>query len=143
MWRFFTEYKGMKAESPATLQQAARDPTVIDEAYWITENALAGTSIVCEAVLEFWLNLLGLATGDAVLNANMARRGAFLTGGILPQLVKHPKFFGRYSDSLSHGFLDKGPDRHRLEPVPVYAVDETDFLGVRGAAIAAVEDMAA
>ena len=93
----------------------------------ITRAALEGGDAAAGRTLDTFCGLLGGVLGDLVLFYG-AQGGAYLAGGILPQMKTYllgSKFVER--------FLDKGAMRPVLERVPVRLIDQAQ-LGVLGAA---------
>jgi glucokinase len=106
----------LRGAAPATLSPAE-----------ITRLALADADPVARAAVDMFCGLMGSVVGDLVLLYG-AQGGAFLAGGILPQIK--PYLLG---SSFVERFLDKGAMRPVLERVPVRLIDHGQ-LGVLGAA---------
>jgi glucokinase len=92
----------------------------------ITRAALAGDASARQT-LDAFCGLLGSVLGNLVLLYG-AQGGAYLAGGILPQIK--PLLLG---SSFLERFLDKGAMRPVLERVPVHLIEHGE-LGVLGAA---------
>jgi glucokinase len=89
----------------------------------IVECARDGTSELCVAALDLFMEALGAEASNMALKV-LSTGGLYLGGGIPPRIL----------DALEHGpfvesFLDKGRMREVLEMVPVYVIME------RGAAL--------
>ena len=93
----------------------------------ITRAALAASDAVARAALDVFCGLLGSVVGDLVLLYG-AEGGAFLAGGIVPQIKPYLMQSG-----FVERFLDKGAMRPVLERVPVRLIEHGQ-LGVLGAA---------
>ena len=92
----------------------------------ITRAALNGDA-PARRTLDAFCGLLGSVLGNLVLLYG-AQGGAYLAGGILPQIK--PLLLG---SSFLERFLDKGAMRPVLERVPVHLIEHAE-LGVLGAA---------
>lgn len=93
----------------------------------ITQAALDGADPVAQAALDLFCGLLGSVVGDLVLLYG-AQGGAYLAGGIVPQIKPY-----LMNSSFVERFLDKGAMRPVLERVPVRLIEHGQ-LGVLGAA---------
>jgi len=93
----------------------------------ISRAASAGADAVAREALHVFCGLMGSVLGDLVLLYG-AQGGAFLAGGILPQIRSY-----LVGSSFVERFLDKGAMRPVLERVPVRLIDHAQ-LGVLGAA---------
>jgi len=100
--------------------------TTLESPAAITRAALAGDASARQT-LDAFCGLLGSVLGNLVLLYG-AQGGAYLAGGILPQIK--PLLLG---SSFLERFLDKGAMRPVLERVPVYLIEHGE-LGVLGAA---------
>jgi glucokinase len=83
--------------------------------------------VMARDTLDMFCGLMGSVLGDLVLLYG-AQGGAYLAGGILPQIK--PYLVG---SSFVERFLDKGAMRPVLERVPVRLIEHGQ-LGVLGAA---------
>lgn len=99
----------------------------LSEPVQISRAALDDAKSAAAQALHAFCGLLGSVVGDLVLTLG-AQGGAWLAGGILPQLRE----FLLRSD-FRQRFLDKGAMRPVLERVPVYLIEHGQ-LGVLGAA---------
>ena len=93
----------------------------------ISGAAFEGLDHVARETLDVFCGLMGSVLGDLVLLYG-AQGGAFLAGGILPQIK--PYLVG---STFADRFLDKGAMRPVLERVPVRLIEHAQ-LGVLGAA---------
>jgi glucokinase len=93
----------------------------------ITRAALDEADVAARDALDMFCGLMGSVLGDLVLLYG-AQGGAYLAGGILPQIK--PFLLG---SSFVERFLDKGQMRPVLERVPVRLIEHGQ-LGVLGAA---------
>lgn len=93
----------------------------------ITRAALGAADAMARDALDMFCGLMGSVLGDLVLLYG-AQGGAYLAGGILPQIK--PFLVG---SSFVERFLDKGQMRPVLERVPVRLIEHGQ-LGVLGAA---------
>ena len=99
----------------------------LDSPVAITRAALDAGDAVARDALDMFCGLMGSVLGDLVLLYG-AQGGAFLAGGILPQIK--PYLLG---SRFVERFLDKGAMRPVLERVPVRLIEHGQ-LGVLGAA---------
>ena len=102
-------------------------PSTLDSPAAITRAALSGGDARAQQTLDTFCGLLGSVLGNLVLLYG-AQGGAYLAGGILPQIK--PLLLG---SSFVERFLDKGAMRPVLERVPVRLIEHGE-LGVLGAA---------
>jgi glucokinase len=93
----------------------------------ITGAALAGTDGAAVETLEVFCGLLGSFVGDLVLLYG-ARGGAYLAGGILPQIHSF-----LLASTFRERFFNKGVMRAYLQQIPVRLIEHGQ-LGVIGAA---------
>jgi glucokinase len=93
----------------------------------ITGAALAGTDAAAVETLEVFCGLLGSFVGDLVLLYG-ARGGAYLAGGILPQIHSF-----LLASTFTERYFNKGVMRAYLQQVPVRLIEHGQ-LGVIGAA---------
>lgn len=93
----------------------------------VTQAALDGSDAIAREALDLFCGLMGSVVGDLVLLYG-AQGGAFLAGGILPQLKPY-----LLQSRFVERFLDKGAMRPVLERVPVRLIEHQQ-LGVLGAA---------
>ncbi|WP_158880930.1 glucokinase [Rhodanobacter sp. L36] len=93
----------------------------------ITGAALAGSDAAAVETLEVFCGLLGSFVGDLVLLYG-ARGGAYLAGGILPQI--HTFLL---ASTFKERFFNKGVMRAYLQQIPVRLIEHGQ-LGVIGAA---------
>jgi glucokinase len=93
----------------------------------VTRAALDGNDALARDALDMFCGLMGSVLGDLVLLYG-AQGGAFLAGGILPQIKPH-----LLGSRFVERFLDKGAMRQVLERVPVRLIEHGQ-LGVLGAA---------
>ena len=93
----------------------------------ITQAALQGTDRIARDALDTFCGVMGSVLGNLVLLYG-AQGGAFLAGGILPQIKDYLA-----SSQFVERFLDKGAMRPVLERVPVRLIEHRQ-LGVLGAA---------
>ena len=93
----------------------------------IAQSALGGTDAIARDALDVFCGVMGSVLGNLVLLYG-AQGGAYLAGGILPQIK--PFLIG---SSFIPRFLDKGAMRPVLERVPVRLIEHRQ-LGVLGAA---------
>ncbi|MEP6898126.1 MAG: glucokinase [Rhodanobacter sp.] len=93
----------------------------------ITGAALAGNDAAAVETLEVFCGLLGSFVGDLVLLYG-ARGGAYLAGGILPQIHSF-----LLASTFSERYFNKGVMRAYLQQVPVRLIEHGQ-LGVMGAA---------
>lgn len=93
----------------------------------IAQAALAGADALARDALDLFCGLMGSVLGDLVLLYG-AQGGAYLAGGILPQI----KSF-LLGSSFAPRFLAKGAMRPVLERVPLWLIEHRQ-LGVLGAA---------
>jgi glucokinase len=82
----------------------------------ITERGLSGSCALCASVLEDFCALLGTAAGNLVLTLG-ARGGAYIGGGIVPQL--QPMLAG---SRFRQHFENHGRMSHYLAGLPCYIV---------------------
>ena len=99
----------------------------LDEPAQISQEALSDPQSAAAQALHAFCGLLGSVVGDLVLTLG-AQGGAWLAGGILPQLRDY-----LLRSEFRQRFLDKGAMRPVLERVPVYLIEHGQ-LGVLGAA---------
>jgi glucokinase len=95
---------------------AARMEGVEDRTPIIVEAGVKGTSALCEAALELFVNALGAEVSNMALKV-LSTGGIYLGGGIPPRIVDVLKR-GEFMES----FLDKGRMREVLEPMPVHVI---------------------
>jgi glucokinase len=100
---------------------------LLDSPVAVTRAALDAGDALARDALDMFCGLMGSVLGDLVLLYG-AQGGAFLAGGILPQIK--PYLVG---SSFVERFLDKGAMRPVLERVPVRLIEHGQ-LGVLGAA---------
>ena len=93
----------------------------------ITRAALDEGDVAARDTLDMFCGLMGSVLGDLVLLYG-AQGGAYLAGGILPQIKPY-----LVESSFVERFLDKGAMRPVLERVPVRLIEHGQ-LGVLGAA---------
>ncbi|HEY0197410.1 MAG TPA: glucokinase [Rhodanobacter sp.] len=93
----------------------------------ITGAALAGNDAAAVETLEVFCGLLGSFVGDLVLLYG-ARGGAYLAGGILPQIHSF-----LLASTFAERYFNKGVMRAYLQQVPVRLIEHGQ-LGVIGAA---------
>jgi glucokinase len=93
----------------------------------VTGAALAGSDAVAREALDMFCGLMGSVVGDLVLLYG-AQGGAYLAGGVLPQIKPY-----LVTSRFVERFLDKGAMRPVLERVPVRLIEHGQ-LGVLGAA---------
>ncbi|TPG09856.1 glucokinase [Rhodanobacter glycinis] len=93
----------------------------------ITGAALAGSDLAAVEALHVFCGLLGSFVGDLVLLYG-ARGGAYLAGGILPQIQPF-----LLASSFTERYFNKGVMRAYLQQVPVRLIEHGQ-LGVIGAA---------
>lgn len=103
-------------------------PGVFVKAREITAAAMERTCPVAERTVGLFCEFLGRIAGDAVLAAG-ARGGVFLGGGILPKI--QDMLLG---SKFQERFLDKGPMRSFVEPVPVGMIIRDDAALIGAAA---------
>jgi glucokinase len=98
---------------------------VHDPARTITENAMSGTSPLCEKTLELFCALYGSEAGNLALKT-MALGGVYLGGGIAP------KIHAKLKDGIfMREFTEKGRMKNLLQSVPVRIIlnENTALLG--------------
>ncbi len=102
----------------------------------ISENALSGTSSLCEQTLELFCTLYGAEAGNLALKT-MALGGIYLAGGIAPKI--HVKL---KEGPFMHEFTEKGRMKTLLQGVPVKIVlnENTALLGAAQYALASVSE---
>ncbi|RCS28659.1 glucokinase [Rhodanobacter denitrificans] len=93
----------------------------------VTAAALAGHDVAAVEALEVFCGLLGSFVGDLVLLYG-ARGGAYLAGGILPQIQPFLR-----ASTFAERYFNKGVMRAYLQQVPVRLIEHGQ-LGVIGAA---------
>lgn len=93
----------------------------------VTGAALAGSDAAAVETLEVFCGLLGSFVGDLVLLYG-ARGGAYLAGGILPQIHSF-----LLASTFTERYFNKGVMRAYLQQVPVRLIEHGQ-LGVIGAA---------
>jgi len=111
----------------AALCELAGSTPQFDSPVAVTRAAQDGGDAVARDALDMFCGLMGSVLGDLVLLYG-AQGGAFLAGGILPQIKPH-----LVGSSFVERFLDKGAMRPVLERVPVRLIEHGQ-LGVLGAA---------
>jgi glucokinase len=111
----------------ALSELAGGGATRLDSPADITRAAIDASDSLARDALEMFCGLMGSVLGDLVLLYG-AQGGAYLAGGILPQIK--PFLVG---SSFVERFLDKGQMRPALERVPVRLIEHGQ-LGVLGAA---------
>ncbi|MEE2636229.1 MAG: glucokinase [Acidobacteriota bacterium] len=96
----------------------------------ITSNALDDGCPACLDALDLFVSALGAAAGNLALRT-LSTAGVFVGGGIAPHLGP-----ALHTGGFTDAFVNKGPMRSLLDPIPVWVVlhEETALLG---AAIAA------
>ena len=104
------------AEEPKWLieQMRQKDPPAV-----ISENALAGKSLLCGQALDLFISLYGAEAGNLALKV-MATGGVYLGGGIAPKIIaklKDPVFM--------NAFTAKGRMRPLLQTMPVRVIMNT------------------
>jgi glucokinase len=99
----------------------------LDSPVAITRAALDAGDETARRTLDTFCGLLGGVLGDLVLFYG-AQGGAYLAGGILPQIKTY-----LLGSTFAERFLDKGAMRPVLERVPVRLIEQAQ-LGVLGAA---------
>jgi len=93
----------------------------------ITRSGLEASDPIARDALDMFCGLMGSVVGDLVLLYG-AQGGAYLAGGILPQIKPH-----LLGSSFVERFLDKGAMRPVLARVPVRLIEHAQ-IGVLGAA---------
>jgi glucokinase len=93
----------------------------------VTGAALAGSDAAAVEALQVFCGLLGSFVGDLVLMYG-ARGGAYLAGGILPQIQSF-----LLASTFTERYFNKGVMRAYLQQVPVRLIEHGQ-LGVMGAA---------
>jgi glucokinase len=111
----------------AALGELQRAEAVLRSPAEITRAAIDRADPLAHEALDTFCGLMGSVLGDLVLLYG-AQGGAFLAGGILPQIKSH-----LLRSSFVERFLDKGAMRPVLERVPVRLIEHGQ-LGVLGAA---------
>jgi glucokinase len=102
-------------------------PAVLNEPAAITDAALHAGDAIARESLDVFCGLMGSVLGNLVLLYG-AQGGAYLAGGILPQIKRY-----LMASSFLERFVDKGAMRPVLERVPVSLIEQNQ-LGVLGAA---------
>ena len=102
-------------------------PVALDSPAAITRAALDAGDAAARRTLDTFCGLLGGVLGDLVLLYG-AQGGAYLAGGILPQIKTY-----LLGSAFAERFLDKGAMRPVLERVPVRLIEQAQ-LGVLGGA---------
>lgn len=108
-------------EVPAVAEEMrCGDPSAV-----ITRAALAGTSPLCEQVLDQFVSLYGAEAGNVALRS-LATGGIYLGGGIAPKIIERLKRPG-----FMMAFTSKGRLSPLLETIPVRVIlnDRAALLG--------------
>ena len=111
----------------AALCELGAKPAALQTPADVTQAALQGFDAIARDALDTFCGVMGSVLGNLVLLYG-AQGGAFLAGGILPQI----KSYLAGSNFLER-FVDKGAMRPVLERVPVRLIEHRQ-LGVLGAA---------
>jgi glucokinase len=95
----------------------------------ITQAALDGTNVACNAALEMFIRFYGCEAGNLALKM-LAIGGIYIGGGIAPHIADRLK-----ASTFMQAFSEKGPEKIRalLSAIPIYVIN-FELCALHGAA---------
>ncbi len=126
IFEFLRDVRGMEV-SPALAEliESAHDPNSV-----ITEQALAGTSEICQKTMDMFVSAYGAEAGNLALKV-LSVGGLYIGGGIAPRILEKLK-----DGTFMKAFTDKGRLSQLLINMPVRVILESRAAVLGAAAFA-------